>query len=387
MGLVGLMDNFIALIENYVLVDINLEFGLLPEEFAFWQGIYGIITFTVFFIGWFTDAFGRKKGVLVLLLVMGVPALLIGLTAFTFHMFMLLYAIAITGTLSNLWEIPVTEEAPPEKRAIYGGIATLMSLIPLYAILGPIIAESLGWRWAYGIMFFFMIGLLILWNFMKESQRWIDAKENRGNKLLKIKTALKSLTKKDVTYVLISTLVYAIWTISFKMGSTWGRHYYENIIGIPAATYRTYLTIGGFLTMFGALTSGILMDKIGRNLTLIIGCIGSILGFIILGVTASPVAFWMIYFFFPVVFAWIMIYFAEVFRTEIRSTAVGIAATGARVSYVIGPLIAAALLAAFPTMEMFWIIGGLFMIIPMFSLLMKPYETKGKTLEEIQDAR
>jgi hypothetical protein len=35
----------------------------------------------------------------------------------------------------------------------------------------------------------------------------------------------------------------------------------------------------------------------------------------------------------------------------------------------------------------FWVIAGLLMIIPIFSLFVKPYETKGKTLEEIQEER
>ena len=108
MGLVGLLDSYLSLVETVAVPYILAEFGLLPQEFAFWQALYGIITFSVFFLGWFTDAFGRKKGVLVLMLITGIPALLIGLTAFTFHMFMILYAIIITMTLSNLWELPVT---------------------------------------------------------------------------------------------------------------------------------------------------------------------------------------------------------------------------------------------------------------------------------------
>ena len=35
----------------------------------------------------------------------------------------------------------------------------------------------------------------------------------------------------------------------------------------------------------------------------------------------------------------------------------------------------------------FWIWGGVFMIIPMFALLLKPYEPVGKTLEEVQVER
>jgi MFS family permease len=386
MGLVGLLDNSLNLMENIAIPGILEEFSIDPEFFAFWQGIFGVVTFAVFFIAWFSDAFGRKKGVLVLMLVMGIPALLIPFLAINLLMFYILYSIVITGTLSNLWEIPVTEEAPAEKRGTLGGIATLISLIPIYAILGPRIADSLGWRWTYGIFFFMMIGLLLLWYFMKEPQRWLDAKDEKKHEIRRIKQALKSLNRTDAIYIIISTIVYGLWSISFKLGSAWGGHYYINVRSM-ADEWNTIILIAGLFILIGALTSGILMDKVSRKATLIIGCIGSVLAFILLGITGSQIFFWMAYFFMPIVFTWIMVYFAEVYRTEIRTTATGIAATGARTSYIIGPLLASALLSAFPTMEWFWIIAGLFMIVPLISLVLKPYETKGKTLEEIQKER
>jgi putative MFS transporter len=139
--------------------------------------------------------------------------------------------------------------------------------------------------------------------------------------------------------------------------------------------------------MVGAIISGLLMDKLGRNGTLIIGCIGSVIGFMGLGLTGLSIFFWAIYLFMPMILGWIMVYFAEIFPTKIRSSAVGISATAVRVTYVIGPLIAALLLLTFPTMEGFWIIGGVFMIVPLISLLIKPYETKGKILEDVQEER
>lgn len=388
MGTIGLMDTYLSLIETVVVPDILTEFNISAESFAFWQGIAGLLTFSVFFVGWFADAFGRKKGMLTLILAMGIPAFLIGFASFTFQLFMILYALVITGTLSNLWELPVTEEAKPEKRGLYGGIAVLISLIPIYAIIGDDIADAFGWRWAYGLAVIPMVVLLIMWYFMKEPQRWIDAQESRENGYLKIKTALKSLTRKDLTYIAVASMVYGVWTISFKMGTTWGKYFFEDILG--RTDFSTILLIAGVLTMVGAITSGILMDVIGRKITLMIGCTGAIIGFIGTGFTAihlSPVFYWMIYFFMALVFAWIMVYFAEIFPTEIRSTAVGLNATVVRVSYVIGPMIAAVLLAIFPQMEGFWIVAGLLMIIPIGSLLLKPYETKGKTLEEIQSER
>ena len=382
MGLIGLMDTWLSLIETVVVPDILTEFKISAEDFAFWQGVAGILTFSVFFVGWFADAFGRKKGMLVLILLMGIPAFLIGFISFTLQLFMLLYAIVITGTLSNLWELPVTEETAPENRGLAGGIAVLISLIPLYAIIGDDIAAELGWRWAYGLTVILMVGLLVMLYFMREPQRWLDARKTRDRGRLKIKTALKSLTRKDLTYLMVASLVYGTWTISFKMGTTWGGYFFETILGWT--NFSTILTIAGVLTMLGALTSGILMDRIGRKATLLIGCVGSIIGFIGTGFTAIhslPVFYWMIYFFMALLFAWIMVYFAEIFPTEIRSTAVGLNATIVRVSYVLGPWIASVLLGMFPQMDGFWIVTGLLMFIPIGSVLIKPYETKGKTLE------
>ena len=77
MGLIGLLDQYTSLVEGPLLPDILAEFGLSLNEFAFWQGIFGIITFAVFFIAWFSDAFGRKKGILLLILILGISDFLI----------------------------------------------------------------------------------------------------------------------------------------------------------------------------------------------------------------------------------------------------------------------------------------------------------------------
>jgi len=385
MGLIGLLDQYTSLVEGPLLPFIIAEFGINEQEFALWQGIFGIITFAVFFIAWFSDAFGRKKGILLLILILGISDFLI-LFAGNFFLFMFLYAIAIMGTLSNLWEIPITEEAPAERRGLYGSIAFLLALIPIYALFADDIATAIGWRWGYGIMFFLMLALLIPWYFMKEPQRWIDTHKERGSKAIKIKTALKTLNRTDIRYILMCSIIYGLWTISFKMGATFARTY-------PTLTpvYSSILTIGGLLTMVGAVICGISTDKLGRNATLIIGCVGSVLGFFIMAIPVTDVAkigFWMVYLFMPILMGWIMIYFGEIFPTKIRSTAVGITTTAARLSYVIGPLISSGIFLVTNTNYMvFWIMAGVFMIIPLLSLLIKPYETKGKTLEEVQKER
>jgi hypothetical protein len=38
-------------------------------------------------------------------------------------------------------------------------------------------------------------------------------------------------------------------------------------------------------------------------------------------------------------------------------------------------------------MEYFWVVAGLLMVIPLLALAAKPLETKGKTLEAIEEER
>ena len=62
--------------------------------------------------------------------------------------------------------------------------------------------------------------------------------------------------------------------------------------------------------------------------------------------------------------------------------------TIARVSYVVGPALAAVLLDAFPTMEWYWVVTGAIMILPIAIILsLRPYETRVRELEEIAEAR
>jgi MFS family permease len=388
MGLVGNMDNYISLIETRILPDIRGSFGLSQPEMLLWLSIFGIISFAVFFIAWFFDAFGRKYGILLLMATLAIPCLFIALLPQFLFVFLPMYGIAIMATQSNAWQIPITEDSPPKRRGLYGGLAFLIGLIPLYALFGGDISSALGWQWAYGIMFFLFLILLIPWYFMKEPERWKHSREeDHGGKYLKIKSALKSLNRKDIIYVLISAIVYTLWSVSFKMGTLGGGDFYITIVNYTKDDFETILTVGGLLTMVGALIGGLLMDKLGRIGTLVIGCIGSAIGYIFLGITTLPIFFWMIYLFMPVILSYIMVYFGEIFPTRVRSTAVGITNTAARSSYVTAPLIGAAITLVNPDMLFYWIVAGLLILIPMLSLLIKPYETKGQTLEEIERDR
>ena len=228
-----------------------------------------------------------------------------------------------------------------------------------------------------------MVFLLILIFFMKEPQRWVDTAAAR-TKRLGVMDALRSLRREDRKYILVSIIVYLAWTISFKMATTFGGQFYITIQGYSIDEWKSVVTVAGLLLPLSALVSGVLLDKIGRNVVLVIGSLGSVVSMVALGLTGIPATYQAAYFFMAMVLAWIYVYLAEIFPTEVRATSIGVCVTGARFGYVFGPLIASALLTMFPLMDGFWIIAGLIMIVPLVALLFKPLETKGKTLEEIE---
>ncbi|MHA2021033.1 MAG: MFS transporter [Candidatus Thorarchaeota archaeon] len=393
MGLVSQMDSWLSLIETKAVPGILDEFwsgiaeATARSEFALLQGLFGIIVFGVFFIAWYADAYGRRMGMFTLVLVMGIPAILIVFLSFNIYMFLLLYSVVIMGTTSNLWEVPISEEAPAKTRGLYGSAAFLIGVIPLYAILGSSIIDSLGWRWGYGSMFFLMLLLMVLLYFMKDPQRWKDTLEARERTRLGIMDALRKLRKEDRKYILIATVVYLTWTIAFKMATTFGGEYFTGVLTYTDAEFNSILTIAGLLLPVSALITGLMLDKIGRNVVLILGSLGSVITLIALGLTGTPIFYQAAYFFMAMVLAWIYVYLAEIFTTEVRSTSIGVCVTGARLGYVVGPLLSAALTAMFPVMDGFWIFAGVLMLIPLLTLLTKPLETKGKTLEEIEAER
>lgn len=393
MGLIALLDQYLNLVEMAIIDDIVIEyFGSLSYLgfFQILQGIYSIIGFLVFFISWLSDAYGRKRGLLVLILVMGIPAVIMPFTPtgpVGFNFFMILYGIVIMGTLSNIWEIPITEEAPPKKRGLLGSIAFLIGLIPIYAILAPRIASAIGWKWAYGIMGILMVICLILLYFMKEPERWVCCKEERKHSAYNVIRQLKTLEKKDWLYLILFSVVYMAWNMSFKIGGDGGKVFFI-YFGMGTLFENLILPVAGILTMVGAITAGLMMDRAGRNVTMAIGSIGSVISYILLGFTRSPIFLWTAYICMPIVLAWIMVYFAEMFPTRIRATSVGVLSTTSRIGYVTGPILGGFILLFFPfPSPIYWIVGGLIMTIPLLTLLTKPYEAKHKTLEEIEVER
>ena len=103
-------------------------------------------------------------------------------------------------------------------------------------------------------------------------------------------------------------------------------------------------------------------------------------------VLAVPIVYISLGFFVGLISTWLFVYIPEIFPTERRGTCVGWVMSLARVAYVVGPALAALLLRNFPTMEGFWVVAGLVMLIPTGIILFsRPFETRALELEEIAE--
>jgi MFS family permease len=141
-------------------------------------------------------------------------------------------------------------------------------------------------------------------------------------------------------------------------------------------------------TIAGGFVGGWLLDKIGRKVTWVIGCLGMAVSMAPIGFLPDSLVRIAVIsggFFMGFSYVWIVVFIPEIFPTDRRGSCLGWTTTITRISYVLGPVVAAVLLTLSPNMEWFWVVTGAIMIIPAVSLLLiKPYETKNKELEEIE---
>lgn len=393
MGSVALMDQYLSTIKTTALPYILAEFKITPTQFSNLEGVFFIFTFLIFLLNGLVDRIGRKISILVLILIMGLSSLGILLFTSNIYLFMAMYTLAIFATVSNMWTIPISEESPTEKRAKYVSIVYIIGLIPLQALLPPFLMNTLGlsWKWMYGVMSLFMLPLIIMWFFMKETKRFEIIQEERKEGIRKNHFfGIGVIDKKDIRYIIISSAIWMCWLI-YQFFYYWLGYYFMTIKGYSLSQWSTVLLVTLVLAMVGGYLSGWFMDRLGRKPTLIIGYIGLSLVLVLLAFGRGfmlPVATALIGFFTSFTYTWIVVYIPEIFPTERRGACIGWTTTIARISYVIGPFFVGYLLKVFPTMQWFWVVGAVIVLLPIgIVLFFNPSETRVKDLDAIEDLR
>lgn len=394
MGLIGLLDWYLSTNIVIVLPSVLKEYSISKSTYSFWDAIYLIPTMFIFLLNGLNDIIGRKPSLLILLMMMGLPSIMIVFFASSFHLFMIFYAIISYALVSNMWTIPVEEEAPAEERGKLMGIVYGISLIPLAPLVYLLLPDRFGWKWMYGFAFFFTISILVMWIFMKETRRYekISEERRRGKKKRHF-YGYGVMKRKDLKYIAIGSIVWFCWLAS-SFHLKYAGVFLMDIHHYSKETFGIVFLISQFLCITSAFLAGWLMDVIGRRKTLYLGSLGFAISVVLVDFSPReflPLLTPLVYFFFMFWYAWIVVYLPEIFPTEIRGTCVGWASTIGRPAYVIAPLIIS-LIFTLPKMEVtmkgFWTFTAIYPLISLLSIaLLKPYETARKELEEIEVKR
>lgn len=389
MGLVAIMDQYISTIKTTAIPYIIEEYGITATDFSWNEATYLIATFFIFLLNGLNDIIGRRLSILVLVLLMGLSSLAIVVATPNFQAFMLFYTVAMFTTVSNMWTIPISEESPASTRGKYVSIVYVIGLIPLQALLPPLIMNVLGlnWRWMYGVMFVLMLPMLVMWQSMKETQRYtVIRKQRRAGSRKNHLFGIGVINKRDLRYIAIASSIWLCWLV-YSVLYYWAGYYFMTVKGYTLSQWSMVLLATLVMAMTGGVAAGSIMDRIGRNTALIAGCV-ILCGFLLLMAFTDgillPIVTAISGFFTSFTYTWIVVYVPEVFPTERRGACMGWTTTVARISYVAGPALAAVLLKVSPTMEWFWVAAAGIVLIPIAIILgINPYETKTKELEEI----
>jgi len=389
MGLVAVMDQYISTIKATAIPFIIEEYGITAVDFSWNEAVYLIATFFIFLLNGLNDIIGRKLSILVLVLLMGLSSLAIVLFTPTLQHFMFFYTVAMFTTVSNMWTIPISEESPAQKRAKYVSLTYVIGLIPLQALLPPLLMDVMGlsWKWMYGVMFILMLPMLIMWRSMQETQRFtVIRKQRRAGSRKHHFFGIGVINKRDMRYIAIAASIWLVWLI-YSVLYYWAGYYFMTIKGYTLAQWSMVLLATLVTAMLGGVAGGSIMDKIGRNTSLVAGCLILSVFLVAIGFADGillPIITATSGFFTSFTYTWIVVYVPEVFPTERRGACMGWTTTVARISYVVGPALAALLLKASPTMEWFWVAAAGIVLIPIaIILVINPYETKTKELEDI----
>ena len=393
MGLVAIMDQYLAMVKTSAVPYLLEEYGITASHFSWLEALYLISSFAIFALNGLNDIIGRRWSILILILIMGGAALGILIASPTLHLFMVFYALAIFASVSNMWSIPISEESAAATRAKNVSLVYVIGLIPLQAILPPLLVDTLGldWRWMFGVMSLFMIPLLVMWFFMKETSRYsaVDRERRQGKRKRHI-LGLGVMDKRDLRYIIISASIWLCWLV-FSVLYYWGGYYFMTIKGYSLSQWSMVLLGTLVAAMLGGFAGGWLMDRIGRKRSLISSCLGLSVFLVAMGFAEGiwlPVVTIISGFFTSFSYTWIVVFVPEIFPTERRGTCMGWTTTLARISYVVGPALAAILLKRFPTMEWFWVVAAVVALLPAGIIsLFNPYETKTRNLEQIEVER
>lgn len=296
-------------------------------------------------IGRLADRHGRKKALLVSLIIFGVCTTLVGFAP-TLGWIMLLRVLAGFG-LGGVWAIVstyVVETWEPKYRG--RAVGFVMSAFPVGGILAAGIAGVFDTDWR---SMFVVAGIgtivpiaIVLFAF-SESAEWQRAVHDRATGTSDTTFRTRDLFGRDlVRSTVLGTTVCSLALLGYWGASAWLPTFLADDRGISAGTVAFFVSVLNVGMFLGYNVFGVIADKIGRKRALMISLAGTglILPLYALATTeTSLLVLGPAYAFFAVFTGILGSYLSELFPTELRATGAGFCFNVGRGVSALAPLL------------------------------------------------
>jgi MFS family permease len=337
-----MFDALEILLLSFALPDIRAEFGLTATQggllaTATLLGI-GVSSVTV---GWFADNYGRKRALLLSLLVFGVFTAALAVVP-SFAVFLVLRFLAGLG-LGGVWgavSTYVVETWPAAQRG--RAAAFVLSSFPVGGAVAALLAGALlpDWR-----LLFFLAGVgvvipvVVVGLFFGESAEWA---EQRSTPVRVGEIFAPGLRRNTLLGAAVAGLALFGWWGA----STWLPTYLHTTKGIPTATVALFFTVLNLGMFVGYNVFGLIADRIGRKRALLLSLTGVGLTlplYVLAGDRTALLWLGPLFAFFAAFTGIFGAYLGELFPTRVRATGAGFCFNVGRGVSAFAPLVLGAL--------------------------------------------
>ena len=344
-------------------------------------------------IGFVGDKLGRVKSMVLSILLYSIFTGLVGLTHTVWQLAIcrFLTGLGIGGELVSISTL-LSEVWPERSRAFIVGI--LITSYQAGVLLSGLVSQWVpDWRWAFFAGAIPAVLALLLRLKLSEPEKWLEEKNRQvcaGEKSFPLITIFEPQYRQNL---ILGSFIFGGLLIGYWASLVWIPTWIQDLItrtpgiisnGHEKSIATVYHSIGGIM---GCTIAGLLADKIGRRVTIVVGVMGGFITSVIL-FTTNPVFSTLIYWqdfilglFISILQAIIYIYLPELFPTKIRATGVGFCLNVGRVAASIACLYMGTLVLALGGYAQAALVFSVAYLLTLIAVLFAP-ETKGKLLPQ-----
>lgn len=430
LGIGWLLDSFEVTLINNIVGVVRDQWHLSNLQASWILSIWFIgLMIGAYVFGYLADRFGRKRLFIYTLLLYGTFTFL---TAFApnYEILLMLRLLTAVGVGAEYAAVnaAISEFVPSRYRGTANSLvmnfwsvgAILAALLSLYVL--TVLPPAVGWRVAFGLGALIALSTVVLRRYIPESPRWLLSQGNPevAKRIVEQVASGKPASDTADRYPIPSKSNQSMWSgtrellvrypgrlaLGCLLDFSEASGYYGMFaflplfilpaIRVPTSSVPLFYLIGNLGALAGGLIVALLLDRLGRKLTVTLFYSLTIIGVLLLAAASARGNWYQVLAAFTLANilatgSWISAYpaFTELFPTHLRSTGIGLSVSFGRIGAFAAPFTLTVIATDYGMLPALWLLAGYWGIgvISMGIWSIVGIEAKGKTLEELAPAK